>query len=236
MFGKWRRLGQQATCLLHPGHDAAWRDREPGTPFSHAKLAHVAIPDKSNGYEDVAPIYIAGRGRTVSGIGASVVTDWSKSLPDGATVLDLGCGTGVPITQTLIDRGLNVYGIDASPSMIAAFRARFPTIPLECGAVEDSDFFGRTFEGVVAWGLFFLLDAEVQRKVIAKIAAALPSGGRLLFTATKQSCTWTDVMTDRPSISLGHDLYRNALEAEGLSLVGTQLDVGENYYYFAQKT
>ena len=43
-------------------------------------------------------------------------------------------------------------------------------------------------------------------------------------------------MTERPSISLGHEVYRNMLEAEGLSLVGTQLDAGENYYYFAQKT
>lgn len=164
------------------------------------------------------------------------MTDWSKSLPDGAAVLDLGCGTGVPITKTLIDRGFDVYGIDASPSIIAAFRARFPTIPVECAAVEDSDFFGRAFEGVVAWGLFFLLDADAQRRLIAKIAAVLPRGGRLLFTATQQFCTWMDAMTDRPSTSLGHDLYRSALEAEGLSLVGTQLDVGENYYYFAQKT
>ena len=114
------------------------------------------------------------------------MTDWSKSLPDGAAVLDLGCGTGVPITKTLIDRGFDVYGIDASPSIIAAFRARFPTIPVECAAVEDSDFFGRAFEGVVAWGLFFLLDADAQRRLIAKIAAVLPRGGRLLFTATQQ--------------------------------------------------
>jgi 2-polyprenyl-3-methyl-5-hydroxy-6-metoxy-1,4-benzoquinol methylase len=196
----------------------------------------VAIPDKSNGYEEIAPVYIAGRGQNVSGIGASVVADWSKMLPDGATVLDLGCGSGVPITKTLIECGFNIYGIDASASMIAAFRARFPTTPVRCAAVEDSDFFGRTFEGVVAWGLFFLLDAEVQRKLIAKIAAVLPIGGRLLFTATEQRCTWTDAMTERPSISLGREIYRHALEAEGLSLVGTLLDAGENYYYFAQKT
>jgi SAM-dependent methyltransferase len=195
----------------------------------------VTIPDKSNGYEEIASIYIAGRGQNVSGVGASVVADWCKMLPGGATVLDLGCGPGVPITKILIERGFNVYGVDASPSMIAAFHARFPTIPVQNAAVEDSDFFCRTFEGVVAWGLFFLLDAEVQRKLIAKIAGVLSSGGRLLFTAPKESCTWTDIMTEQSSISLGHEVYRNMLEAEGLSLVGTQLDAGENYYYFAQK-
>jgi 2-polyprenyl-3-methyl-5-hydroxy-6-metoxy-1,4-benzoquinol methylase len=196
----------------------------------------VAIPDKSNGYEEIASIFLSRRGQNVSGVGASVVADWSRTLADGASVLDLGCGTGVPITQTLIKRGFEVYGVDASASMIAAFRARLPTTPVECAAVEDSNFFGRTFEGVVAWGLFFLLDAEDQRRLIAKVAAVLPSGGRLLFTAPSQICSWTDVMTERTSISLGHDAYRNALEAEGMSLVGTQRDEGENHYYFALKT
>jgi len=85
---------------------------------------------------------------------------------------------------------------------------------------RDSDFFNRTFEGVVAWGLFFLLSADVQRKLITKIAAVLLSGGRLLFTAPSKICSWSDAMTGRTSILLGYGAYRRALEAEGLSLVG----------------
>lgn len=196
----------------------------------------VANSDKSNGYECVASVFIAERGRNSSGIGASVVADWSQTLLRGATVLDLGCGTGVPISQVLIERGCNVYGVDASPTMVAAFRVRFPTVSVECAAVEDSDFFGRTFDAVVGWGLFFLLDVEVQRRLVAKVAAVLPSGGRFLFTAPSQSCSWADAMTGRTSISLGYEAYRNALEVEGLSLVGTHRDEGENHYYFAQKT
>jgi hypothetical protein len=34
-------------------------------------------------------------------------------------------------------------------------------------------FFGYTFEGVVAWGLMFLLPANVQATVIPKVAEAL---------------------------------------------------------------
>ena len=195
----------------------------------------MADADKSNGYEEIAPVYISGRGRNSSGIGASVVAEWSRLLAPGAAILDLGCGTGVPISQTLIERGFTVYGVDASASMIAAFRARFPTVPVECAAAEESAFFDRTFDGVVAWGLFFLLDARVQRKLIRKLGATLPSGGRLLFTAPRQVCSWIDAMTGRTSISLGHEAYREALEEEGMSLVETHVDEGENFYYSAQK-
>jgi cyclopropane fatty-acyl-phospholipid synthase-like methyltransferase len=195
----------------------------------------VTSLDKSNGYEEIASLFISVRGQTHAGVGAAVVADWSKMLPEGATVLDLGCGTGVPISQVLIERGFQVYGVDASPTMVAAFQARFPSVPIECAAVEDSDFFIRVFDGVVAWGLFFLFDMEVQLQLIKKIAGVLQSGGRLLFTAPSQNSSWHDAMTGRTSTSLGYEMYRVALEAERMSLVGTHLDEGENHYYFAQK-
>ena len=180
-------------------------------------------------------MFITGRGQKSGGIGVSVVAEWSQMLPDGGTVLDLGCGTGVPISELLIERGFHLYGVDASPRMVAAFRARFPNVPVECTAVEDSDFFGRTFDGVVAWGLLFLLDAEVQCRLLARVATLLPSGGSLLFTAPRQSCFWDDAMTGQTSVSLGYDAYRDALAIHGLSLLGTRTDEGGNHYYIAQK-
>ncbi len=164
-----------------------------------------------------------------------MVAEWAQSLSAGATILDLGCGTGIPISLTLIERGFNVYGVDASASMIAEYRANFPTAPVQCAAVEDSDFFGRTFDGVVAWGLFFLLGADAQRELIAKIATALPPGGHFLFTAPYQVCNWLDAMTGRTSMSLGHEAYRSALESEGMSLIATCLDEGQNHHYSALK-
>ena len=191
--------------------------------------------DRSNGYEDIAPIFIAGRRSNRSGVGVSVVARWSEALPEGAAVLDLGCGTGVPISQALLERGFQVYGVDASARMIAACRARFPTVAAECSAVEDSSFFERTFDGVVAWGLLFLLEAEVQRRLIGRVAAVLASDGGFLFTSPRQACFWQDAMTGRTSISLGYEAYRDALEAEGMSLAGTAYDEGENHYYSAKK-
>jgi SAM-dependent methyltransferase len=62
-------------------------------------------------------------------------------------VLDLGCGSGLPITKVLIDEGLNVHAVDASPTLVQAFRKNFPETPVLCEAVEDPLFFERAFDG-----------------------------------------------------------------------------------------
>jgi len=36
-------------------------------------------------------------------------------------VLDIGCGSGIPIARDLIRRGVNVTGLDASSTMLALF-------------------------------------------------------------------------------------------------------------------
>jgi SAM-dependent methyltransferase len=187
--------------------------------------------DLSNGYEKVAAEFI--RRREGSSIGTAVVRAWARSLPRGGAVLDLGCGGGVPVAEALIDEGLLVHGIDASPTLAAEFRRRFPRAPLACEAVEHSRFFDRSFDGVIAVGLIFLLPAEAQRTLLYKVARALNPGGRFLFTAPARKCSWTDVMTGRPSQSLGSEEYRAVLSGEGLTLTGEFEDEGENHYYDA---
>jgi cyclopropane fatty-acyl-phospholipid synthase-like methyltransferase len=164
-----------------------------------------------------------------------MVREWARALPSGAAVLDLGCGHGVPISEALIDAGLAVHGVDASVSMIAAFHARFPEVPLECNAVEDSRFFGRTFDAAIAWGLMFLLAPDTQRNLIHRVAAVLKPGGRFLFTSPRQVCEWSDNLTGQASMSLGSHEYRQILESEGLVLVDEPDDEGENHYYLARK-
>src|SRR5690348_16553128 len=153
--------------------------------------------DPSNGYEGVADLFIAHRGtRPTIGdaIGATTVRAWAETLSPGATVLDLGCGPGVPSTRILREAGLSTYAVDASPTMVAAFRARFPDVPVECNTVEASSFFGRTFDGVLAWGLLFLLEPAAQAHVIGKVARALEPQGCFLFTAHTQPVEWLDAM------------------------------------------
>lgn len=187
--------------------------------------------DRSNGYEEHARDFMRARNPS---IGPDVVRDWARGLPPGATVLELGCGHGV-VSQVLVDAGLALYAVDASPSLLAAFRRRFPQVPAECAGAEDSTYFDRTFDAVVAWGLLFLLPAEAQRTVIAKSAAALAPGGRLLFTAPREPVVWTDALTGEESRSLGAPEYISALRRAGCEVEHGRTDPGDNYYYFATK-
>ena len=198
----------------------------------------TATDDGSNGYEAVANIYIAGRGtrsRVGDSVGAAVVKAWADAFPSGATVLDLGSGPGEPSTRILQEAGLTTYAVDASPTMVAAFRERFPGVPIERNTAEASEFFNRTFDGVLAWGLLFLLDPAAQALVIEKVARALEPQGRFLFTAPREPLKWLDGMTGGPSQSLGERTYERLLRDAGLTRVADTQDEGGNHYYFVEK-
>jgi SAM-dependent methyltransferase len=189
--------------------------------------------DPSNGYEATAAEFM--RRREQSNIGLATIRRWSSLLPPGASVLDLGCGHGVPVAKALVEDGFEVYGIDASPTLVEAFCRRFPQAHARCEAVEDSDFFGTTFDGVLAIGLVFLLEAHVQRQLIRKVARALIPGGRFLFTAPREACEWQDVLTGRRSLSLGADAYQSVLAPAGLVLVDEYQDEGDNHYFDGER-
>lgn len=190
------------------------------------------MDDLSGGWEAIADAFVAAR----SDIGADVVARWSQCLRPGASIVDIGCGSGIPIARTLIGQGFRLYGIDASPTLIAAFRQRFPGTRAACEAAQTSRFFDRGFEGAVAVGLLFLLNEEAQRQVIDRVGTVLSPGGRFLFSAPHESCTWTDILTGRSSLSLGRNEYERLLAGAGLSLVETYLDEGQNHYYDAVQT
>jgi SAM-dependent methyltransferase len=190
--------------------------------------------DRSNGYEGVAAEFLARRGSGRSaGVGVKDVRDWARTLPRGAAVIDLGCGPGFPITEVLVNEGLSVYGVDAAPSFVQAFRRNLPDTPVVCEPVENSTFFNRTFDAVLAWGLIFLLSADEQRRLIQRIAVILVPGGRLLFTSPPEPIVWNDAMTGLESRSLGAREYRRLFSEAGLSVKSEYEDEGQNHYFDA---
>ena len=188
--------------------------------------------DHSAGWDAVAERFMAIRSR----VGAELVRSWAKSnLPPSATILDIGCGSGVPIARALMEDGFSVWGIDASPSLIAACRRHLPDMPATCEPAQDSAFFDRTFVGAVSIGLVFLLAPGDQQQLLGNVASVLEPSGRFLFSAPREMCEWKDTLTGRTSTSLGADAYAGHLAAAGLDLMRCHSDEGGNNYYEAVK-
>lgn len=182
-----------------------------------------------NGWEIIASEFDAAR----SDIGSGVARSWATRLPPGGDVLDLGCGSGFPIASTLMEQGYAVFGIDASPTLVSMFRRRLGGAHVACETVQESAFFGRTFDGVIAVGLMFLLSGDDQRQLIEKIGKTLKPGGLFLFSAPRQRCAWNDVQTGQVSLSLGEVEYERLLADAHLRLMSTYVDEGDNHYFDA---
>jgi SAM-dependent methyltransferase len=198
----------------------------------------VSSVDRSNGYEAVSEEFLARRGSSRSrsiAIGVKEVRKWAKTLPRGSSVIDLGCGPGFPITVVLVEEGLQVFGVDAAPSFVAAFQRNLPGTPVVCESVLESRCFDRTFDAVLSIGMMFLLKAEEQHRLIRRFAEILAPGGRLLFTSSAKPAVWNDVMTGVESVSLGAEEYKKLLGTAGISVVEEYEDVGENHYFDAFK-
>jgi len=192
--------------------------------------------DRSSGYERIAPEFLARRGNAHTrdrAVGVAEVRNWTRSLPRGAAVIDVGCGPGFPITEVLVQEGLSVFGVDASLSFVEAFRRNLPNTPVVCEAVQDSTFFQRTFDAALAWGLIFLLPEEDQRHLIQRFGEIVVPGGRLLFTSPARADVWNDAMTKQESRSLGADEYRRLLNEAVFLLLSEYEDIGGNHYFDA---
>lgn len=140
-----------------------------------------AIIDK---YDRIAMWFLKRRSRGDPPMEREYLEALTEALPEGARVLDLGCGGGEPIAGYCIRRGHPVIGLDGSPRMIAACRRRFPDMPWIVGDMRAIPLGERCRVGaVIAWDSFFHLDHAAQRALFPVFAQLLRPGGQLLFTA-----------------------------------------------------
>lgn len=99
-----------------------------------------------------------------------------------ARVLDLGCGTGMPIMQYLLTRGLQVTGVDASVRMLEIAMKHLPEADfLEADMRTLS--LHRKFDAVIAWHSFFHLPPGDQPLMFDVFRSHLNQGGILVFTS-----------------------------------------------------
>lgn len=68
---------------------------------------------------------------------SAILSEFALQLPEGATVLDWGCGTGRD-SKALCNRGFNIVSTDASPSMCRMAKELFG-VDARCESFGDLD-------------------------------------------------------------------------------------------------
>ncbi|MBP0481202.1 class I SAM-dependent methyltransferase [Sagittula sp. M10.9X] len=142
-------------------------------------------------------------------------------LPCGSPrVLDLGCGSGVPVADYLIANGCRICGVDAAPAMLCAARQRFPGHKWVEADMRALPPLGR-FDGIVAWHSAFHLPPEDQRRMFAVYAALCRPGAPLMFTSGTECDEVIGDFRGEPlyHASLDSAEYRSLLLAHGFGVL-----------------
>ena len=104
----------------------------------------------------------------------------AQALPDGAVILDLGCGTGA-CGEFLSIGASELIGVDLSPDMLERAAAKGSYSSLYEDEIERFlQGCGRQFDLVVAAGVLIMFSH--LDSVLAAIAARLRPGGKLALT------------------------------------------------------
>jgi SAM-dependent methyltransferase len=145
---------------------------------------------------------------------------FTQPLSPGASILDIGCGTGEPIAHYLLERGFAVTGVDSSPSLIAMARARLPAAEWHVADMRTLDL-ARRFDALLAWHSFFHLRAADQRPMFARFAAHSRSGAPLMFTSGPEAGEAVGEYRGEPlhHASLSPEEYRHLLRENGFSVL-----------------
>ena len=141
-------------------------------------------------------------------------------LPEGGSVLDLGCGTGEPLARYLLGKNLAVTGVDSSPAMIALCRKRFPGSRFSVADMRTLQL-GREFDGLLAWDSLFHLTPDDQRATFAIFAAHAAPHAALIFTSGTSLGHVVGTFHGEPlyHASLDPAEYRSLLAACGFGVV-----------------
>lgn len=96
-------------------------------------------------------------------------------------VADLGCGPGHVTAHLSADLGLDAFGIDLSPQMVAVARRTYPDLRFREGSMTALDLPDESLAGVVAWYSIIHVPPARLPDVVAGFARVLAPGGNLLL-------------------------------------------------------
>jgi 2-polyprenyl-3-methyl-5-hydroxy-6-metoxy-1,4-benzoquinol methylase len=130
-------------------------------------------------YNKIAEQWVESRNQSKESV---MVHKFGELIKKKGSILDVGCGSGIPIARCLLNKGFDVTGIDVSEKMIGMAKQNFNTVPFSLADINDYEP-GKLFDGIIAWDSLFHLSPGLQHKAYRKVYSLLTDGGHFLFTA-----------------------------------------------------
>jgi ubiquinone/menaquinone biosynthesis C-methylase UbiE len=141
------------------------------------------LADTSASYDTVAESYeeLFREGLAPHPYVRATLALFAELLRDiGGPVLDAGCGPG-HLTAHLRDLGVEAFGVDLSPGMVAIARRDHPDLRFEVGSMTDLNVPDRSVGGVLAYySLIHVPDDEVPA-VLGHFYRVLRPGGIVMI-------------------------------------------------------
>ncbi|MGO4457810.1 class I SAM-dependent methyltransferase [Streptomyces sp. M-16] len=97
-----------------------------------------------------------------------------------ASVAELGCGPG-HVTDHLRRLGLDAFGIDLSPALIALARQEYPGLRFDVGSMDALDLADGVLDGVLSWYSVIHAPPGHVPAYLAEFRRVLTAGGALLL-------------------------------------------------------
>lgn len=151
------------------------------------------------GYDVMGETFVEWRDRIVGDPRRWWAAQLTSRLPDGARVLELGCGSGVPDTQELAER-FRVTGIDISPEQIRRARASVPGADFLVADFTSLDLEPESYEAVASFYVFNHVPRELLAALLCDIHSWLvPRGFLLTAFGTSDNAGWTGDFLGAPT-------------------------------------
>lgn len=105
----------------------------------------------------------------------------TDKISNGSTVLDLGCGSGVPVTK-ILSESYEVTGVDISEKQIELAKLYVPGAKFFHKDILDFDFGSSIWDAIVSYYAIFHLPKKDQLVLFDKAINGLKKNGYLFFT------------------------------------------------------
>lgn len=156
-------------------------------------------------WDNLAEIYDE---RSISPI-SEVFVEFTESLPKGGSVLDLGCGTGIPYTKYLADHGFNVTGVDLSNEMVKVATSNVPEASFVTMSMTDLPY-ENEFDGVISSFSMLLLPPELFKQAAKRTHTALKKGGYIYISLNEPVSESSDPDSEVFVKIMGQEMYSRA--------------------------